>query len=119
MGEEGATGKVVGLRNPPISPRSPSVGSTGHWPVPNGDPPLGTGRVQEFLGSLFGEPTSFPLRPASGRTAQAGRLFLPIPVLECELITPAVGISNKRIDFGRLGGNLLADVPRITNLISL
>jgi len=30
-----------------------SVGGTGHWPVPGGDPPLGTGSAPNFFGRLF------------------------------------------------------------------
>ena len=34
--------------------RRPSRGSTGHWPVPSGDPPLGTGKAPGiFRASVF------------------------------------------------------------------
>ena len=61
----------------PARPGAQRPGSTGHWPVPSGDPPLGTGRRPDFFGPLFSLPTSCPFRPASGRTAQAGRLCHP------------------------------------------
>ena len=53
------------------------VGSAGHWPVPFGDSPNGTGgtRCQNPGPSFFQEPRSF--RPASGWAAQAGRLCYP------------------------------------------
>ena len=65
------------------------MGGTGHWPVPGGDPPLGTGSRPHLFEWLFSLPTSRPFRPASrrragalwraagGRTAQAGRLCHP------------------------------------------
>src|ERR1041385_7627804 len=49
------------------------MGGTGHWPVPSGDSPDGTGTTpcgNECLPTV-GAPSSF--RPASGRAARAGR----------------------------------------------
>ena len=47
------------------------LGSTGHWPVPAGDPPDGTGEAQLFSER---ENSCVPLfRAASRRSARAGR----------------------------------------------
>ena len=56
------------------------LGSTGHWPVPSGDSPLGTERSNELFRASVANATSSPFRPASGRTAQAGRLCYPSPL---------------------------------------
>ena len=80
-----------------LSPNSEVVaaiptGSTGHWPVPSGDPPLGARKAQELFRASVSSSNVLPFRPASGRRAQAGRL--------CCLLTSEFGLSGfPHLDF--------------------
>src|ERR1017187_9286448 len=59
-----------------------SVGSTGHWPVPSGDPPLGTGKAPGiFRASVFSASVR-SLPSGQWPDGTGGSPVLPIPISE-------------------------------------
>ena len=74
------------LSNTRISRFHPALtkakGGTGHWPVPSGDPPLGTGQAHElFYTSVFSE-NLLPIPSGQWPGGTGGSPVPPIPTSE-------------------------------------
>jgi hypothetical protein len=65
-----------------------SMGSTGHWPVPSGDPPLGTGKAPKlFRLSVFSARVP-PVPSGQWPDGTGGSPVPPIPVSDFGFIRP-------------------------------
>ena len=57
-------------------------GGTGHWPVPSGDPPLGTGKAHEFFRASVAIATALPVPSGQWPDSAGESPVLPIPTSE-------------------------------------
>ena len=59
-----------------------ALGSTGHWPVPSGDPPLGTGKPSALFRVPVSVPTSALVPSGQWPHGTGGSPVLPLPTSE-------------------------------------
>ena len=57
-----------------------AVGSTGHWPVPSGDPPLGTGRAPELSQASVSTANVPPVPSGQWPDGTGGSPVLPVSI---------------------------------------
>ncbi len=79
------------------------LGGTGDSPVPPGHWPGGMRKARQRLACTHSHTASFPFRPASRRTEQAGGLFHPFWSLACELSGLGVKFTKSSTDEWRVG----------------
>ena len=63
-----------------LTAAAPSSGSTGHWPVPNGYQPLGTGKVPELFRTSVSSANILPVPSGQWPDGTGGSPLLPISI---------------------------------------
>ena len=67
--------------NPEVA-ELPKAGSTGHWPVPSGDSPFGTGEAAELFRASVGKGHRAPIPSGQWPDGTGESPVLPIPIAE-------------------------------------
>ena len=81
-----------------------AVGSTGHWPVPGGDPPLGREQTPELFRTLLGKVGRLPVPSGQWPDGTGGSPVLPIPTSEFGLNAIGFTAQRKRVVFPNCPG---------------
>ena len=92
-----------------------AVGSTGHWPVPGGDPPLGREQTPELFRTLLGNMSRLPVPSGPWPDGTGGSPVPPNSISEFGLTGPAFGfqLAGSMTGLNDVSGNLLLVVtPR-------
>ena len=74
------------------------MGSTGHWPVPSGDPPLGTGTAPELFHMSVAGANVLPVPSGQWPDGTGGSPVLPFSTSEFGINRSFIGQSHANTD---------------------
>ncbi len=75
---------------PPLTP----MGSTGRWPLPSGDSPLGTGEACELARAFFSSANILPIPSTQWPDGTGGSPVLPMAASVFGFNSPAISFLN-------------------------